>query len=787
MKKLLTTLLCCLLLAAVSYANNEDGKGIITGKVLTSDGEPATSVTVALKGTKRGTITNEHGRFVLRNVNEGDYELEISLTGYENITQKVTVEKDKTAAVTIELAISKKQLEEVVVTAGRNKFADKKTDYVARMPLSNLENPQVYSVVSQELLKEQVITDARDAIKNIPGAALSNYPAGGFAITTRGFTTGINARNGMETVASRASIEIANVERIEVLKGPSGTLFGSTVSSFGGVVNLVTKKPMETFKGEISYTSGSYGLNRLAADVNAPLNKDKTVLLRVNTALNRQNSFLEYGHNNSFIIAPGLLFKATDKLTILADAEVLAIDQTRITYTRTNPRSGFSTPDDIPLPYNKSLYMDDANAKTVSGKFFLEGRYQISKNWTSSTLYSNVNERAIQSYQYYPTWIAPDSVARNILNYGPINNEYINFQENINGEFKTGSIGHKLLIGFNYRYYNGSFVYYTPSGTKVVDTVDIKKPFVALSKEKLDAFLTAYGSAVPFATSPQKTISIYATDVVNFTDRLSAMLSLRVDRYDYKGTTPTNGYKQTSLAPKLGLVYQVVKNQVSVFANYMSGFQNQAPITQPVSPEYPSGGIFVPKPTYANQTEGGIKAEAFNKKLSATISYYYIEIANTIRKTLSGVSVQDGNQVSKGLDVELIANPIAGLNIYTGYAWNDNRLIKTSEASKNLEGNKMQSAPESVANMWVSYKFQHTALKNIILGFGGNYVGKAYFATDNVYYFPEYTVLNASVGYDQPKWNITLKANNLTGKKYWDLAGAPQMLRNFAGSIAFKF
>lgn len=777
----------CLLFVASSFANNDDGKGGISGKVLTSDGQPAASVTVILKGTGRGTITGEDGRFTLRNLNEGSYEVEVTLTTYDPVVKTVVVEKGKTANVEIQLTVSTKQLEEVVVTYGRNKFAKKETDYVARMPLSNLENPQVYSVVSSELLKEQVITDARDAVKNVTGAALSNYPAGGFGITSRGFSTGINARNGMETVASRASIDLANVERIEVLKGPSGTLFGSSVSSFGGVVNLVTKKPTENFKGEITYTSGSYGLNRLAADINAPLNQYKTVLLRVNTAVNRQNSFLEYGHNNSFIIAPSLLYKATNKLSILFDAELLSIDQTRIAYTRTNAPTGFNSPADIPLPYNKSLYMDDANARTVSGRFYVEAKYQIAPNWVSSTVYSNVNERAIQSYQYYPTWISPTAVARNILIYGPINNEYVNFQENVNGEFRTGPLSHKLLAGVNYRYYNGSFVYYSPTGTKVVDTIDVTKSYVALSKEKLDAFMNTYGSAVPFATSPQKTLSAYATDVVNITDRLSAMLSLRVDKYDYKGTTPTNGYKQTSLAPKLGLIYQVVKDQVSVFGNYMSGFQNQGPITQPISAEYPTGGVFVPDPVYANQTEGGIKAEAFNKKLSATVSYYYIEIANAIRTTTSGVSVQDGNQVSKGLEFEVIANPIKGLNIFAGYAYNDNRLVKTSEASAALEGNKMQGAPESVGNLWMSYTFQKTALKGLVFGFGGNYVGKAYFATTNTYYFPEYTVINASLGYDTPKWNFGVKVNNITSKKYWDLGTAPQMLRNVAGSVAFKF
>src|SRR5690606_12973631 len=109
-----------------------------------------------------------------------------------------------------------------------------------------LENPQVYNVIHKELLQEQIAVDIRSAVQNATGAISKIYPSGGLEISFRGFSTGVNARNGMETLSGRSSISIDNAERIEVLKGPSGTLFGSSVSSFGGVVNLVTKKPFET-------------------------------------------------------------------------------------------------------------------------------------------------------------------------------------------------------------------------------------------------------------------------------------------------------------------------------------------------------------------------------------------------------------------------------------------------------------------------------------------------------------------------------------------------------------
>lgn len=110
-------------------------------------------------------------------------------------------------------------------------------------------------------------------------------------------------RNGVGSF-TYATVDPANLERIEVIKGPSATLFGSTLSSFGGLFNRVTKKPFDTFKGEISYSAASWDLNRLTADINTPLNADKTALLRINTSLHSERSFQDAGFNKNFLFAP---------------------------------------------------------------------------------------------------------------------------------------------------------------------------------------------------------------------------------------------------------------------------------------------------------------------------------------------------------------------------------------------------------------------------------------------------------------------------------------------------
>lgn len=758
------------LLFSISTALAQQTNGKIKGTITTSEGDPAAGVNVVLKNSKYGTITNDDGTFELNRVKPNTYSLQISLTGYETTEQEVVVAESETANVNLQLKVSNKELQEVVINSKKS-ILSKKTDYVARMPLKNLENPQVYSVIHKELLLEQVAVNIETAIRNSPGAIPVTFPSGGIGITFRGFTTGVNARNGMETASGRSSIDLSNVERIEIMKGPSGTLFGSSVSSFGGVVNLVTKKPFETAANEVSYTTGSFNTNRLTADINTPLNKDKTVLFRINMAVNREKSFLDYGFNNTLAISPSLTYKASDKLTFNIDAELFNVNNTRRTYNTYTAASGITNPTELKIDYKKSMFHDDNDAKTSATKIFAQAEYEISENWKSTTVFSFVDENVERSYQSYAVWSSPTQVARRVGLWGPVFNTYTNIQENINGQFATGSIKHKLLVGGNYRLYSSNF---SGGTTFTLDNIDVTTNFAPIRRKAVDAGLVL--TTIPVAD--QETISFYACDVVNFTDKLSAMLSLRLDNFNREKVGTTEGYHQTALSPKLGLVYEIIKDQVSVFGNYMNGFQNSAPVTQPDLTQ------LVLDPIYAVQYEGGIKAEAFNKKLSATASYYNIKIDNATRTDAAGVTYQDGVQESKGVDLELIANPFSGLNIVAGYAYNENKILKASDAS--IEGNIAAGAPKNVVNFWTTYTLQNT-LKGLGAGFGANYVDKSYFATDNNFYMPSYTTYNATVFYDQSSWRVGIKFNNMSNKKYWDFYGNSQAPSNLLVNLTIKF
>ena len=287
-------------------------KGNISGRVTTSDNEPARLVTLTIRGV-RSTAVDPNGNYSFKNIPQGTYTLIASIVGLETQVKNVTLTESGSETVNFKLIESQQDLKEVVVNGARvNKYGRKESEFVARLPIKNLENPQVYSVVRKELITTQMVTTLDEAFRNIPGGVVSRTGAGIPAITARGFTSGDNIRNGMATFL-KTNIDPITVERVESIKGPSSTLFGSTLVSFGGLINYVIKRPYDTFGGEIGYTQGSFDLSRLTADINMPLNADKSLLFRVTGANHKENSFQDQGFQHLQVVSPSLTYQINEK------------------------------------------------------------------------------------------------------------------------------------------------------------------------------------------------------------------------------------------------------------------------------------------------------------------------------------------------------------------------------------------------------------------------------------------------------------------------------------------
>lgn len=165
-----TAFLFFILLSVNTFSQQTQGS--IKGTVTTSDDQAGSSVIISIPLLKKSTTTKDDGSFLFNAVPTGNYEIVVELNGYDPIRKSVTVLTNETAEVSLQLQSSLKQLNEVVVVSAAKKFAEKKSEYVARLPISNLENPQVYTVVPKELFQEQIAVDFRSALNSAPG--LSN-------------------------------------------------------------------------------------------------------------------------------------------------------------------------------------------------------------------------------------------------------------------------------------------------------------------------------------------------------------------------------------------------------------------------------------------------------------------------------------------------------------------------------------------------------------------------------------------------------------------------------------
>ncbi|PTT00971.1 TonB-dependent siderophore receptor [Pedobacter sp. HMWF019] len=797
--KLCLVALITTLFSINSFAQNNTGT--IIGSIKTSDGISAEAVEVSIKGIAN-TTADKNGGYILKNVPAGTYTVTARLVGLTPSSGQVTVAAGVTATLNLSLKASNQQLKEVVVSGGKkNKFSVKTSDYVSKMPLKNLENPQVYAVIPKELLADQVVTNFDDALKNAPGidklwSSTGRGGDGAGYFTLRGFAVQPTLVNGLPGLTN-GSLDISNVERIEVVKGPSGTLFGSSLISYGGLINTVTKQPFDRTAVEVNYTAGSYGLNRITADVNTPLDADHKVLFRMNAAYHDESSFQDAGFKKTRFFAPSLSYQLNDRVSFLLNAQFLSSEGTNPTmlfFNRSAPLSS-TTLEDLGYNNRKSYTSNQLTMKNPVTSVQAQMNYKISDQWKSQTIVSRGTAKSNGYYSYLFEGYIPDAngapvkgngvFARYITNQNSTT-ETTDIQQNFIGDFLIGKMRNRVVAGLDY--YNSTSIdnssNYAPFGSvdpKVENTDN-------LTSQSADAAIATAGYGGSTRTT-QEVYSAYVSDVFNITPALSAMASLRIDRFQNGGlsTAAADKYGQTALSPKFGLVYQILKDQLSVFGNYMNGFKNSAPRNVEVDG---SNVVATFKPEHANQIEGGVKSDLFEGRLSGSLSYYDIKVSNIVLSTGPNQYVQGGDQYSKGFEAQITANPIDGFNIIAGYSKNISKLTNATAAT---EGRRpVEAGPEDLVNVWLSYKFLSGSVKGLGFGFGGNYAGKNSIVNDatvGVFTLPAYTILNASVSYVKGPFTFGLKMNNLTNKEYYKgwTTIEPMSPRTVAGSIGYKF
>lgn len=806
----LLLLMTCLFTTTCLYAQSaKDNNGTIKGTITTSDGKPAPLVTIRIKNARWGDISNEQGVYSIKNVKPGTWTLLVSDLVSIAEEKQINVTAGQTMQVDFILKENAAQLHEVTVSSNNIKKENKS---VAKMPLEKLENPQVYTTVSSELLKQQVISNYDDALRNVPGITRtweSTGRAGDGAsyFALRGFDAQPSLYNGLPGITS-GNPDPADVEETEVIKGPSGTLFGGSFQSYGGMINTITKKPYYTFGGEVTYNTGSFDLNRITIDINTPLSKKKKIALRLNGAVHSENTFQDAGFKKSFFIAPSFSYEVNSRLSFSVMAEIMQ-------EKRAAPPIFFQSNRDALLDFktvqalnlNNKLSFTNNDLTIRNPRFNLQAQmlYKLSSQWKSQTVVSTGRIKSDGIYTYIWDDVPGDKWFQQYFHYENQKTNSLDIQQNFNGDFKIGNMRNRLLVGLDYYHRHvvenstgwasarnvtprGEIGYFNPETGEPAPPIDLTMAAIKQLLAPLDSTKTNISNS---------SYSAYFSNVLNITPALIAMVSLRADYFDSKGdkNNPDDDYSQFAVSPKFGIVYQPILNKVSLFANYMNAFINVAPQTVSDA-DGNNSRVKSFKPEHADQFEYGVKTTLLDGRLTGTVSVYDIKVSDRVMPDAQNQHdvTQGGKVGSKGIEFEVSAHPLNGLNIIAGYSHNETKII--SGAKDDFYGEPGRSpggqGPQDLANLWATYKFSNGILKNFGLGFGGNY-GGVYKVIDNsktgVFLLPSYTLLNGTVFYNARKFRISLAVNNITNEVYytgyWSIN--PQKPRNFAAAFAYKF
>jgi len=687
-----------------------------------------------------------------------------------------------------------KNIEEVIIST----ISNKDSNYSNKMPLKAIEDPQVLSSVSRIVLENQAIFTVDDAYRNVTGlqkmwSATGRAGDGGSFVVLRGFVSSSSLRNGLVSPVT-TTIDAVNLEKLEVLKGPSGTLYGSNVASYGGIINRVTKRPVETFGGNISLMGGSYNTYRAQADLNAPLTKDNKLLLRLNTAYTNEGTFQKADAKNSyFAFTPTITYNASDRLQFNVEYEMFntrAIGEQLFFYLSPAGLGGIDNMKDLEkrgLDYRQSYLGDDLYTTSRVNNIFGQINYKINNNIKSSTNINNSHSYSDGFGPYFGARVQGNELLIDRYDQGTKDSKksWFQIQQNFNFDYTFGNgMRNRTVAGFDFLKTKdrSRFIYLA---TGAFDTVPANgADYSGFNGATLGSLYDNPANLSNYdIDADTNTYSGYISNVFTPVTGLNLVLGVRYENNDFQGgkvwINDTAAYNQSAWSPKAGLVYEILKDKFSVFGNYQNSFKNNGYYTSNAN-----GDIALSDPERANQFEGGFKTNLIHGKINATVSYYDIKAKNYLVTTgyFGNIAIQNqtGEIHSKGVELEVNAYLVKGFSLIGGIAYND-----TTDVSTGLR-------PTTAGSYWLgnfnaSYQFLDGGLKGLGFGVGGNY------ASDNNvtgnFILPKYFVMNANAFYDAKKFRIGVKVDNFTNQHYWTgySTANPQKLINALGTVTYKF
>lgn len=649
------------------------------------------------------------------------------------------------------------EIEINAIGSRRNSYRVPITSGVTGTNTPMIETPFAVQVIPQTIIRDRQSRDIKDAVTNVSGVAYGGdrENRGGNSFSIRGFSDATILNDGFRQLGSagesgtRATTELANVERIEVLKGPASILYGAIEP--GGVINTVSKQPLSTPFYEAEIQAGSRNLFRPRFDASGPLTADGKVLYRVNGLYQTSNTFRNFTQpDQKTFIAPTIAWKIDDKTDLNISAE----------YTTAIRPTDFGVPAvgtsiaNVPRDFITGEPSDTVSNKTLNIGYKLD--HQFNSNWKLR------NAFRYSSYEYDFNVLALPRFDESTLTVNRFfasqdsQNKNYSFQTNLTGEFATGDIQHKLLTGIDY----------VRQDNRIATQID-------LTERPLDIFNPTYGVVKPNEstldllggnTISSNSFGFYLQDQIAFSKNLKLLAGVRYDIYSQKNVnTPgvdtepgESNITANALTPRIGLLYQFT-DRLSLYGSYSQSFTPNSATTA-------SGATIDPQ--RGKGYEFGVKSDLLDGKLFATLAYFDISKQNVPVTDPNNplFSIATGEQRSRGIELDISGEPAPGWKIITAYAYTNADI--TADSDPTNIGKKLFGVPEHAASLWTTYEIQAGNLKGLGFGAGMTFKGDRQGDPENTYRLGSYVTADAAVFYKRDDWRFGLNFKNLGDLKY---------------------
>lgn len=589
-----------------------------------------------------------------------------------------------------------------------------------RSEIALQNTPQSVSVVTQKVIEDIGATRLVEALDLAGGVTRANN-FGGQGLTgfnVRGFTSGEFYRNGFPINRGYPNAPDSNtIERVDVLRGPSSSLYGR--GDPGGTFNLISKTPKSEQQTTLGAQLSSEGLYRTTVDTTGTVPDAENIGYRLNVIAEGGDSYRDHVESKRYGIAPVIQWQATDATKVTFEADILRnqhpLDRG---HTRYPTQKSFNSSPETYLwetgKYYNRLYNDNNMAQ-------LRVEHDLANDWKLNAGVQYLNGK-LHGYAVEANGIQNDgeTLGRN-YNYRELKWQDTDAQINLTGNFQLLGLAHTLVTGLEYENYDYKSYIIRSSGDIGSYPINIYNPVLGQPLPELNRVTTHDRENL-------KTTALFVQDQIDLNERLSALLGLRFEHYehDYKNLLPNTTNWNTShdaFIPRLGLVYKA-SDDLSLYGNAAKSFKPNTGASRNGEGFDPEEGT-----TY----ELGFKWQALDNMLSIDSAIFYANKENvlTLDPVDSAYKVAAGEVRSRGIELNIAGQITPAWKIIGGYAFTDAEVTKDNTLQK---GTALANIPKNSFNLLNIYEFQVGPLQGLGLGINQKYIDKRAGQTANSTY-----------------------------------------------------